>query len=152
MVVAGQPSYCCTVSLRPTSCGTRSFRALLGHDRGGRVACRLALDHPKRVDRLAVLDIVPVSEAFRRADVAFVLNFWPWSLLSQPYPVPERLVGGAPEAVLEATLHGWSVVEGAFPDEVCTEYRRALGNPETIHAICEELSDGGHARLRAGRS
>jgi haloacetate dehalogenase len=62
----------------------------------------------QRVDRLAVLDIVPVSEAFRRADMAFVLNFWPWSLLSEPYPVPERLVGGAPEAVLEATLDGWS--------------------------------------------
>jgi haloacetate dehalogenase len=90
------------------------------------------------VERQAVLDIVPVSEAFRRADMAFVLNFWPWSLLSQPYPLPERLVGGASEAVLEAALDGWSVVEGAFPDEVRTEYSRALENPETIHAICEE--------------
>jgi haloacetate dehalogenase len=112
--------------------------SIVGHDRGGRVAYRLALDHPKRVDRLAVLDIVPVSEAFRRADMAFVLNFWPWSLLSQPYPLPERLVGAAPEAVLEGVLDGWSVVEGAFPDEVRTEYRRALDDPETIHAICEE--------------
>lgn len=112
--------------------------SVVGHDRGGRVAYRLALDHPKRVERLAVLDILPVSEAFRRADMAFVLNFWPWSLLSQPYPLPERLVGAAPEAVLEGVLDGWSAVEGAFPDEVRTEYRRALGDPETIHAICEE--------------
>jgi haloacetate dehalogenase len=112
--------------------------SVVGHDRGGRVAYRLALDHPARVERLAVLDIVPVSEAFRRADMAFVLNFWPWSLLAQPYPLPERLVGGAPEAVLEAALDGWSVVPGAFPDEVRTEYRHALADPETIHAICEE--------------
>jgi haloacetate dehalogenase len=112
--------------------------SLVGHDRGGRVAYRLALDHPARVERLAVLDIVPVSEAFRRADMAFVLSFWPWSLLSQPYPLPERLVGAAPEAVLDAVLDGWSVVEGAFPDEVRAEYRRALADPETIHAICEE--------------
>ena len=112
--------------------------SVVGHDRGGRVAYRLALDHPKRVERLAVLDIVPVNEAFRRADMAFVLSFWPWSLLSQPSPLPERLVGAAPEAVLDGVLDGWSAVEGAFPDEVRTEYRRALGDPETIHAICEE--------------
>jgi haloacetate dehalogenase len=112
--------------------------SVAGHDRGGRVAYRLALDHPKRVERLAVLDIVPVSEAFRRADMAFALNFWPWSLLSQPYPLPERLVGAAPEAVLDGVLDGWSVVEAAFPDEVRTEYLRALSDPETIHAICEE--------------
>jgi haloacetate dehalogenase len=112
--------------------------SVVGHDRGGRVAYRLALDHPMHVERLAVLDIVPVSEAFRRADMAFVLSFWPWSLLSQPSPLPERLVGAAPEAVLEAVLDGWSVVEGAFPDEVRAEYRRALADPATIHAICEE--------------
>jgi haloacetate dehalogenase len=112
--------------------------SVVGHDRGGRVAYRLALDHPKRLERLAVLDVVPVNEAFRRADMAFALSFWPWSLLSQPYPLPERLVGAAPEAVLENVLGGWSVVEGAFSDEVRTEYRRALGDPETIHAICEE--------------
>jgi haloacetate dehalogenase len=74
--------------------------SVVGHDRGGRVAYRLALDHPTRVERLAVLDIVPVSEAFRRADMGFVLSFWPWSLLAQPDPLPERLVGAAPEAVL----------------------------------------------------
>jgi len=112
--------------------------SVVGHDRGGRVAYRLALDHPKRVERLAVLDIVPVSEAFRRADMAFALNFWPWSLLAQPYPLPERLVGAAPEAVLDGALDGWSVVERAFPDEVRTEYLRALSDPETVHAICEE--------------
>jgi haloacetate dehalogenase len=112
--------------------------SVVGHNRGGRVAYRLALDHPTRVDRLAVLDIVPVSEAFRRADMAFALNFWPWSRLAQRSPLPERLVGAAPEAVLEAVLDGWSGVEGAFPDDVRVEYRRALADPETIHAICEE--------------
>src|SRR5690242_3565856 len=78
--------------------GFPSF-GLVGHDRGGRVAYRLALDWPERVERLAVLDIIPTSEAFARADSRFALAFWPWALLSQPEPLPERLVAAAPEAI-----------------------------------------------------
>jgi haloacetate dehalogenase len=66
-----------------------------GHDRGARCAYRLALDHPERVRRLAVLDIVPTGEAFRRADMAFGLGFWHWFFLAQPEPLPERLIGAA---------------------------------------------------------
>ena len=69
--------------------------AVCGHDRGGRVAHRLALDHPDRVEKLAVLDIVPTAEAWGRADARFALAYWPWSLLAQPAPLPERPLAAA---------------------------------------------------------
>jgi haloacetate dehalogenase len=72
--------------------------SIAGHDRGGRVAYRAALDHPQRVERLAILDVVPIDAAWTRADDRFALGFWPWSLLAQAEPLPERLVGAAPEA------------------------------------------------------
>lgn len=112
--------------------------SVAGHDRGGRCAYRLALDYPDRVHRLAVLDIIPTSEAFRRADMAFALGFWPWSLLAQPHPLPERLIGADPQVVVDYALDTWSGNPGAFPDEVRGEYVRAFSNPEAIHAICEE--------------
>jgi len=68
-----------------------------GHDRGGRCAYRMALDHPERVAKLAVPDIVPTGEAFRRADMAFGLGFFHWYFLAQPYPLPERLIEADPD-------------------------------------------------------
>src|SRR5262245_20908346 len=68
--------------------------SVAGHDRGGRVAYRLALDHPGRVDRVAVLDILPTATAWERADARFALGYWPWSLLAQPEPLPEHLLAG----------------------------------------------------------
>lgn len=70
--------------------GFRRFH-VAGHDRGGRVAYRMALDHPDRIGKLAVLDILPTAEAWDRADARFALGFWPWTLLAQPAPLPERL-------------------------------------------------------------
>src|SRR5712691_2361350 len=70
--------------------------AVAGHDRGGRCAYRLALDHPDRVSRLAVLDILPTSEHFRRADMKFGLGYWHWFFLAQPFDVPERIIGADP--------------------------------------------------------
>lgn len=67
--------------------------SIVGHDRGGRVAYRVALDHPKRVERLAVLDIAPIDTAWDHADDRLTLGVWPWSLLAQSEPLPERLVG-----------------------------------------------------------
>jgi len=78
--------------------------AVAGHDRGGRVAYRCALDHPERVARLAVLDVLPVDAVWHRADAEMALAFWPWSLLAQPEPLPERLLAAAPDAVLEHAL------------------------------------------------
>ena len=69
-----------------------------GHDRGGRVAYRLALDHPRSVVKVAVLDIIPTGEAFRRADMRFGLGYWHWFFLAQPAPFPEELIGANPDA------------------------------------------------------
>jgi haloacetate dehalogenase len=117
--------------------GFRRF-FVAGHDRGARVACRMALDHPRRVDRLAVLDIVPSESAWERADARFALGFWPWSLLAQPQPLPERLLTAAPDAIVDDALGGWGSPLDAFPQEVRAAYVEALRDPIRAHAICEE--------------
>ena len=73
--------------------------AVIGHDRGGRVAYRMALDHPRNVARLAVFDVIPILEAWSRSDARFAQTYWPWILLSQKEPLPESYLLGAPEAV-----------------------------------------------------
>jgi len=112
--------------------------SVAGHDRGGRVAYRMALDHPARVDRLAVLDIVPTETVWDRADARFALGFWPWSLLAQPEPLPERILAAAPEAIVDDALGGWGSPSAAFPPEVRAAYVQALREPAHAHAICEE--------------
>jgi haloacetate dehalogenase len=109
-----------------------------GHDRGGRVAYRLALDHPERVERLAVLDILPTADTWERADKRLTTAFWPWSLLAQPEPLPERLVSAAPDAVIDAALGGWGSPAHAFGSDVRAAYVEALREPVRVHAICEE--------------
>jgi len=112
--------------------------AVAGHDRGARCAYRLALDHPERVRRLAVLDVIPTGEVFRRADMAFALGFWVWSFLAAPHPLPERLVAADPDLLVDHMLDGWSGTPDAFPDPVRAAYRRACRDPATVHAICEQ--------------
>lgn len=112
--------------------------SVAGHDRGGRVAYRMALDHPGCIDRLAVLDIVPTAMAWKRADADFALSYWPWSLLAQPEPLPERILSAAGEPIINAALGGWGSPVAAFPVEVVAAYVDALKDPAHIHAICEE--------------
>jgi haloacetate dehalogenase len=112
--------------------------SVAGHDRGGRVAYRLALDHPDRVERLAVLDILPTADTWERADKKLTTAFWPWSLLAQPEPLPERLVSAAPDAVVDDALGGWGSPANAFGSEVRAAYIEALRDPTRVHAICEE--------------
>ena len=106
--------------------------AVCGHDRGGRVGYRMALDHPGAVTKLAVLDIVPTWEAFSRADMSFGMGYWHWFFLAQPHDLPERLLAADPEKALFR-----NGVE-AFTPETLGEYVRCLRDPETIHAICED--------------
>jgi haloacetate dehalogenase len=113
--------------------------AVVGHDRGGRVAYRLALDRPDRVERLAVLDVLPTETVWERADARFALAFWPWSLLAQPAPLPERVLEAAPEAVVDAAMRGWGTPASAFPADVRAAYIEALREPRHAHAICEEF-------------
>lgn len=117
--------------------GYQSF-AVAGHDRGGRVAYRMALDHPDRVKRLAVLDVIPTLDAWDAADARFALGFWPWSLLAQPAPLPERLIAGDPAAIIDAALSGWGSPPASFSAEGRDAYITALRSPDHVHAICEE--------------
>jgi haloacetate dehalogenase len=111
---------------------------VVGHDRGARCAYRMALDHPQVVLRLAVLDIVPTGEAFRRADMDFALGYWVWSFLAAPAPVPERLIAGAPDVVVNHMLDAWSEAPDAFPPQIRAEYVEKFRDTATLHAICEE--------------
>jgi haloacetate dehalogenase len=109
---------------------------VVGHDRGARCAYRMALDHPERVRKLAVLDIIPTSEAYRRTDMTFALGAWHWFLLPQPYDLPERFLGADPEGFY------FGPRRELFAPEALEEYLRCLRDPRTIHAICEDYRAG----------
>jgi haloacetate dehalogenase len=106
---------------------------LIGHDRGGRVSYRLALDHPKKVERLAVFDVIPIFEAWNRSDARFAKTYWPWILLSQKASLPESYLLGAPEAVFHNPFG-----QGSFGTEILNEYVSAYRDPARVHGICEE--------------
>jgi haloacetate dehalogenase len=112
--------------------------AVAGHDRGGRVAYRLALDHPGRIERLAVLDILPTEATWARADDRFALGYWPWSLLAQPEPLPERVLATCAEAVVTNALEQWGSDPARIPARFRLAYAAALRDPTHAHAICEE--------------
>ena len=106
---------------------------LIGHDRGGRVSYRMALDHPKNVERLAVFDVIPILEAWSRSDARFAQTYWPWILLSQKEPLPESYLLGAPEAVFHNPFG-----QGSFGPEILEEYVLTYRDPARVHGICEE--------------
>jgi haloacetate dehalogenase len=110
---------------------------LAGHDRGGRVAHRLALDHPERLERLAVLDIVPTRTVFRATDQAIATGYYHWFFLIQPYDLPERLIGADPVYYLRRKLGAWAALDG-FAPEALAEYERCFSDPAVIHASCED--------------
>ncbi|MGD9573646.1 MAG: alpha/beta fold hydrolase [Thermoleophilia bacterium] len=112
--------------------------AVAGHDRGGRVAHRMALDHPGVVTRAAVLDIVPTRTLFAGTDQAFATAYYHWFFLIQPDGLPEAMIGRDPEWFLRETVRRWSgraepVAEGAL-----REYVRAFSDPAAIHGSCED--------------
>jgi haloacetate dehalogenase len=118
--------------------------AVAGHDRGGRVAYRMALDHPDRVSALAVLDIVPTAEVWARADDRLALGYWHWGFLAQPAPLPERLIAGDPDAYFDYHLRsiGLDGEPGRYPESVIAAYRAQLRDAATIEAICEDYRAG----------
>ena len=117
--------------------------AVAGHDRGGRVGYRMALDHPGAVTRLAVLDIVPTGEVWSRADALFALVYWHWGWLAQPAPLPERLIAGDPGAFWIAVERiGIKAGDPRFPDAVVDAYRAQFDDPATIEAMCEDYRAG----------
>lgn len=140
-----------------TALGHERF-AVVGHDRGGRVAYRMALDHPDVVSRLAVLDVIPTGMLWDRADARLALSFWPFTLLAQPEPLPERLMGACPEAVVNDALANWGSPADVFSQELKAAYVHALSEPGHVHAICEEYRaaasidrEHDHEDMKAGR-
>ena len=122
--------------------GHASF-AVVGHDRGGRVAYRMALDHPDVVERLAVLDIVPTGEVWAHADATLMLGYWHWAFLAQPAPLPERLISADPSAFwLTAERIGLKPGDPRYPDEVVAAYRAQLDDPAFVTAMCEDYRAG----------
>ncbi|MGA8393727.1 MAG: alpha/beta hydrolase, partial [Burkholderiaceae bacterium] len=112
---------------------------LCGHDRGGRVAHRLALDHPTRISKLCVIDIAPTLDMYARTDFDFARAYYHWFHLIQPAPLPELMIGGNARAYLHAKLGGWG--SGGLlhiEPEALAEYERCFCRAESIHTACED--------------
>ena len=111
---------------------------LCGHDRGGRVSHRLALDHPQRVRKLAVLDIAPTLDMYGRTDMDFARAYYHWFHLIQPAPLPERMIAGDALPYLHTKLGGWGGAGlSIFEPQALADYERCF-TPATIHTMCED--------------
>jgi len=118
--------------------GCSSF-FLCGHDRGGRVAHRLALDHAEKVEKLCVIDIAPTLDMYAATDMAFARAYYHWFHLIQPWPLPERMIGADAKTYLHAKLGGWgSAGLGYIEPQALAEYERCFCRPEAIHGACED--------------
>jgi haloacetate dehalogenase len=109
-----------------------------GHDRGGRVAHRMALDHADRVRKVAVLDIVPTRTIYRATDQGIATDYYHWFFLIQPFDFPERLIGADPDFYFMRTLGGWGSRRDVYAPEALAEYLRCFRDPAAIHAACED--------------
>jgi len=120
-----------------TSLGYERF-AVIGHDRGGRVAHRLARDYPERVTHISVLDIAPTLSMYEQTDMAFATAYFHWFYLIQPHPIPETMIGADPDFYLKSKTGLWSGSSDWLSDEALAEYLRCFRKTETIHATCED--------------
>ncbi len=112
---------------------------VVGHDRGGRVAHRLALDHANRVTRLALIDIAPTLDMYDATDLRFATAYYHWFHLIQPAPLPERMLGGDPAFCLRWALGGWGAGGLAHIEpQALADYERCFCTPEAIHGACED--------------
>jgi haloacetate dehalogenase len=124
-----------------------------GHDRGGRVAHRLALDHADRVERLALIDIVPTLDMYERTDMRAATGYYHWFFLIQPAPLPERMIGGDPAFFLRWTLGGWGANGlGHIEPEALADYERCFCRADAIHAACEDYRAGASFDLEHDRA
>jgi haloacetate dehalogenase len=121
--------------------GFSSFH-VAGHDRGARVAYRLALDHPKAVDSVIVLDVVPTADVWKRANASAAVNSFHWYLLAQPKPVPETLIGADPDFFARHLLQQWAGPGFSFDPTSLTDYIECFRDPASIHATCEDYRAG----------
>lgn len=112
--------------------------AIVAHDRGARVAHRLAMDHAELVERLVLLDIAPTLAMYEQTSMAFATAYFHWFWHIQPAPLPERLIGGDAEFYLKSLMGGRHAGLAPFAPEALAEYVRCIANPDTVHAICED--------------
>ena len=116
--------------------------AVAGHDRGARIAYRMALDHPEAVSKLCVVDILPTSEYWDLADRKFAVNTFHWGFLARDGGLPERLIGKDPDFFQDYLMRLWSGDYGALSPEALKEYRRCFAKPENIAASCADYRAG----------
>jgi haloacetate dehalogenase len=109
------------------------------HDRGARVAHRLCLDHPERVEKACLMDIAPTLTMYQGTNQEFATKYMWWFFLIQPSPLPEHLIGLDPEYYLQKIFGGLNKTPGAISREEMNEYIRAFSNPAAIHASCEDF-------------
>ena len=131
--------------------GFAKFR-LAGHDRGGRVSHRLALDHPDAVEKLAVLDIAPTRTVFENINQQVATAYYHWFFLIQPNPHPERMIGADPDYYLQSKLRAWSAGADVYPPQVLSEYLRCFRDLAMIHASCEDYRAGASIDLEHDRA
>ena len=117
--------------------GYREF-SVVGHDRGARVAHRLALDYPERVKQVCIMDIAPTYHMFKHTDQAFATGYYHWFFLIQPNGLPEKLISSNPGYYLIEKLKRWSAPDAQFAPQAVSEYIRCFSNPETIRASCDD--------------
>jgi haloacetate dehalogenase len=116
--------------------------AVAGHDRGARVGYRLALDHPQAVTALAVLDILPTADVWARADAAGAMRMYHWFFLAQAQPLPETLIGAAPDFFLRTIVRSWAGTGFQFNAASIEDYVSCFSDPASIHASCEDYRAG----------
>jgi haloacetate dehalogenase len=117
---------------------------ILGHDRGARVAYRLALDHPTRVSRLGIIEIAPTADYWANWGAELAMADYPWTFLAQPFPLPERMINADPVAYLDWTLASWTLSHSLapFPETALESYRTQVRDPSRIHAMCADYRAG----------
>jgi haloacetate dehalogenase len=113
---------------------------VVGHDRGGRAAYRMALDSPEAVRRLTVMDVIPTGEVWARADARFALGYWHWAFLALPEPVPEKVIEHDPEYFFFDAEFGGII--RSFEPEAVADYARCIRDPGVVHGICEDYRAG----------
>jgi len=117
---------------------------VLGHDRGGRVAYRFALDHPMRLLKLGIIEIVPTGDFWASWEADLAMKAYHWTFLAQPHPLPERMIGADPLGYIEWTLAAWTLGKSLAPfsPAALKSYTRQAGDPARLHAMCADYRAG----------
>ena len=125
------------------SLGYATFN-VMGHDRGARVAYRLALDHPEAIHRLVIIEVIPTSEMWNAFNAEIAMKAYHWSFLAQPFPLPETLIDCDPVFYLDWTLRSWTKCHSldVFDSRSLESYRKQMRDPARVHAMCEDYRAG----------